>query len=202
VTINGICTSQHQPLTYTVLSFPSHGSLVGGDIATGTAVYTPKTAFTGSDTFTYSATDTWRQIAPPATITITVTASVTPVQIAALLARQIRPTGKAAKIGSLLKRGGFSFAFKALEAGTAVLNWYQLPPGAQPARKAKPKPVLIATGHRTFRAAGTATMNIKLTATGKRLLKHAKRLKVTARATFTPPHQHPIVANTTFTLRH
>jgi len=122
------------------------------------------------------------------------------------LARQLTPTGKAARIAALLKNGGFSFAFKAPAAGKAALDWYQLPAGAHLAKNAKPKPVLVATGHLSFRRAGTATMKIKLTAAGKRLLKHAqlthaKRLKLTAEAIFTPTHKTPVVAVKTFTLK-
>ena len=47
------------------------------------------------------------------------------------------PTSKAAKISPLLKTGGFALAFKALEAGTAVIAWYQVPPGVKLAKKTK-----------------------------------------------------------------
>jgi hypothetical protein len=87
--------------------------------------------------------------------------------------------------------------FKALEAGTAVIGWYYLPPG----KKAKPKPVLVASGKLTFSAAGTATVKLKLTAAGKVLLRHAKRLKLTAEGTFTPTGKTPITAFKTFVLK-
>jgi hypothetical protein len=129
------------------------------------------------------------------------TTGVSSAQIAVLLAGQLTPSGKAAKIAALLKSGGFTVVFKALEAGTAVINWYQVPPGAKLAKKAKPKPVLVAAGKRTFSAAGTATIKIKLTAAGKRLLKHAKKLKLTAKGTFTPTGKAPITATRTFVLK-
>ena len=129
------------------------------------------------------------------------TVVVSSAQVATLLAGELTPSGKAAKIAALLKGGGFTVVFKALEAGTAVINWYQVPPGAKLAKKAKPKPVLVATGRRTFSAAGTATIKIKLTAAGKRLLKHAKKLKLTAKGTFTPTGKAPITATRTFVLK-
>jgi hypothetical protein len=121
--------------------------------------------------------------------------------IPALLAGQLTPSGKKAKIAALLKSGGFTVAFKALEAGTVVINWYYLPPGAKLAKKAKPKPVLVASGKLTFSAAGTAKVKLKLTAAGKSLLKHAKKLKLTAKGTFTPTGKTPITASKTFVLK-
>ncbi len=122
-------------------------------------------------------------------------------QIAALLAGQLIPSGKAAKIAALLTGGGFAVAFKALEAGTAVIDWYEVPAGAKLAKKAKRKPVLVGAGQRTFSAAGTATIKIKLTVAGKSLLKHAKKLKLSAKGTFTPASEPPITAFKTFVLK-
>lgn len=127
-------------------------------------------------------------------------ASVSLAQIAAGLARQITPTGKTARIGSLLQRGGFSFAFTALAAGVAIVDWYQLPPGAHLAKKRKPTPLLVAAGRLTFRTAGRAKMTVKLTAAGKHLLKNAKRLSLTGKATFTPTHRTAVTRYKTFTL--
>ena len=128
-----------------------------------------------------------------------------PSQIAALLNKEIAPTGNAASIASLLKHG-FSEKFKALEAGTAVVEWDQVPPGAHLAKKAKPKPVLVASGHHTFLAAGTAKMKFKFTRAGIALLRHAehehaKHLKLTGKAVFTPVGQTAVVRFKTFTLR-
>jgi hypothetical protein len=122
-------------------------------------------------------------------------------QIAALLASELTPSGKAAKIAAVRKRGGFALAFRALEAGTAVVNWYQVPLGARLAKKTRAKPVLVAFGRLTFPTAGTATMKIKLTAAGKRLMKRVARLKLTAMGTFTPTSPPPITVMRTFVLK-
>jgi hypothetical protein len=116
----------------------------------------------------------------------TTTATINPAQITALLAQQLIPSGKAAKIGALLKAGGLTMPFTALEAGTLVVSWYEVPPGAKLARKTKAKPILVASGQMTFSAAGTGKLKLRLTAAGKRLLKHAKRLKLTATGMFMP----------------
>jgi hypothetical protein len=127
--------------------------------------------------------------------------TISSAQIASLLASQLTPSGKSAKIASLLKAGGFTFLFKALQAGTAKVGWYRVPPGAKLANKTKAKPILIASGKLTFTAAGTAKMKVALTAAGKHMLKHAKRVKVTAKGTFTPTGMPPINATRSFVLK-
>ncbi len=127
--------------------------------------------------------------------------SITAAQIAALLARGLVPSGKASKIAALLKRGGLAFKLSALEAGSATIDWYQLPPGAKLASRAKPKPVLVAAGRLGFAAAGTGTLKLKLTPAGKKLLKRARRLKLTARGTFTPTGGTAVKATRGFLLK-
>jgi hypothetical protein len=129
------------------------------------------------------------------------TANIGTAQIAAVLGEQLIPSGKAANIAALLKAGGFASAFHALVAGSAVIDWYQVPPGAKLA-KAKAKPILVAAGQMTFSAPGTALIKVKLTAAGKRLLKHAKRLKLTAKGTFIPTGKAPVVTTRLFVLKH
>jgi hypothetical protein len=125
-------------------------------------------------------------------------ASISSAQIAALLKQELTPAGKAAKIAALLKTSGFTVTVKALEAGTVVIDWYQVPPGA---RLAKAKPVLVAAGQMSLSEAGTARIKLKLTAGGKRLLKHTRSLKLTAKGTFTPTGETPVVATKTFVLK-
>jgi hypothetical protein len=122
-------------------------------------------------------------------------------QIATLLGRQLALPRNGAKIASLLRSGRFSMSFTALEAGTVVVDWYEVPPGAHLARKTKARPVLVASGRRHVSAAGTFKIKLKLTAAGKRLLKRAKRFKVTAKAIFTPTGKRPITATKTFVLK-
>jgi len=110
--------------------------------------------------------------------------TVSSAQLKAWLARQLIPSGKAVKIGALLKNGGLTLPFKALEAGTLVVGWYQVPSAAKLAKATKAKPVLVASGKLTFSAAETGKLKIKLTAAGKRLLKHARRLELMVKGTF------------------
>jgi hypothetical protein len=96
------------------------------------------------------------------------------------------------QVGALLAHG-YALRFRALTAGTAEVEWYRSERGA--------KPVLIASGRRTFTAAGTATTAVQLTAAGRKELLRAKRLALTAKGTFTPASAAPITAVRPFTLR-
>ena len=59
---------------------------------------------------------------------------------------------------------------------------------------------LVATGSAHFARAGKVTVAIKLTAKGKRLLRHAKRLSLTFKATVIPTGQTPETETGIFTL--
>lgn len=112
--------------------------------------------------------------------------TISSARLKALLASQLTPSGKVATIGSLLKHGGLSLSFTAPEAGRLVVQWYQVPSGAKLAKTTKAKLVLIASGKLTFSAAGTGRVKLTLTAQGKKLLKHVKRVRLEAKGTFVP----------------
>jgi hypothetical protein len=83
-----------------------------------------------------------------------------------------------------------------------VIDWNEFPRGATLAKqKTRVSPVLVATGRLTFSIAGTATLDVKLTSAGRRLLEHAKQLELTAKGTFTPTGTAPIAATKTFVLK-
>ncbi len=120
--------------------------------------------------------------------TATPTPKPTRPSLAAVLAKALVPTGKAAKIGAILKAGGYRVKFSAPRAGTAKIAWYYVPRGAHVARKKrKPKPVLVAYGTKKFAKKGKATLKVKLSKKGKAMLKKVKKhhkLKLTAKGTF------------------
>jgi hypothetical protein len=113
-------------------------------------------------------------------------ATISSAQVAAALSKQLVPSGKASKIAALLKDGGITMSFKALEAGTLVIGWYEVPAGAKLAKHSTARPVLVASGQMTFSGAGTAKVKVRLTSAGKRLLEHVKRVRLEARGVFTP----------------
>jgi large repetitive protein len=129
----------------------------------------------------------------------------TAAQIKASLLKQLAPTGKRARIAAILKAGGYAYAFHALTAGSVVFDWYYQPAGARIAA-AKRKPVLVATGRLTFSAAGTKRLTMKLSRTGRKLLKgdqrkHPRRLTLIAAARFTPNGTAAVTARKKFTLK-
>jgi len=91
--------------------------------------------------------------------------------------------------------------FTVPEAGSATISWYFLPPHARLARKTHAKPVLVATGSHTFPVAGTATIEIRVTRAGKGLLRHAGRVKLTAKGLFMPVGSSPVSVVRQFSIR-
>ncbi len=120
---------------------------------------------------------------------------VSAAEIANLLDGQLAPV---AKIGALLKRR-VVMKLRVPVAGLATIAWYYLPPGAKLARHAKP--VLVASGRASFPTPRTAMIRIIPTTAGKRLLKHATRIRLTVEGVFTPTGAAPIVTKRALVLR-
>ncbi len=127
-------------------------------------------------------------------------ATISSAQIAALLGEQLIPSGKAAKIGALLKNGGVTMSFTALEPGTLTVQWYAVPSGAKVAKHNKAKPMLVASGQVNFKRAGTGKIKVRLTAAGKKLLKGIKRVTLTVEGVFTAAGQGPVTATKQFSV--
>jgi hypothetical protein len=129
------------------------------------------------------------------------TPGISSAQVATLLGQQLTPSGKTTKIGVLLKNGELTMTFKAPEAGTLIVQWYELPSGAKLAKHSKAKAVLVASGQMTFSAASTVKIKVKLTAAGRKLLKHAKQVRLTAKGVFTTAGKAPVSVTKTVLLR-
>jgi hypothetical protein len=95
-----------------------------------------------------------------------------------------------ARIAGVRKRGGFAFAFKALRAGTVSAAWYHVRPGAGRAGKAKVREALVLSGHARCRG-GDVVVTARLTRIGRALLRRATRIKLMAKAIFTPAGGRP-----------
>jgi hypothetical protein len=120
---------------------------------------------------------------------------VTIAQIRESMRRQMTPKASAAKIGVLLKKGGAILSFKSLDAGRLVVRWSTAPTTV---RGKKTKAMLVAQGRMTFEHSGTKTVHVRLTAAGRRVLRHAKRVRLTATGTFTRTNAKPIVGTKGF----
>jgi hypothetical protein len=114
-----------------------------------------------------------------------------------LLARQLSPRGRAAKISEILRHRGYALNLKAPEAGSAVVSWYQTPHGGG---KHKRRSLIVASGKRAYKGAEERRIKLTLSRTGRTLLRHSKQVKLTAKIVFTPTHGATITATTTFTL--
>ena len=121
--------------------------------------------------------------------------------VAALIAQQLTPHGRTARIAALLRSGAFTALFKAPAAGTAVIDWYYVPPAAKRAGKTARSRVLVASGALRFRAAGRAALKIRLTGAGRRLLSGSRRIRLTATCVFTALGVGPVRTSGTFELR-
>lgn len=148
------------------------------------------------------AQDQTTTVTPQATATpaaATPAAPPTIAQIKSSIAAVLAPAGAGAKLGALSKSKAYKVTLKAPTAGMAKIAWYFTPPRKK--GRPKPKPVLVASGQRSFASGETAAIGLKFTAKGLALLKGAKRLKLTAEGTFTAPGQSAVKTSRVFTLR-
>jgi hypothetical protein len=118
------------------------------------------------------------------------------------LASQTHNGGASPSASALAKTGGLTLALKPKVPGTATLDWwYPAPPKSHLARATVARSVLVASGRQRFSGRVAATLRLRLTAAGRRLLKAGARRRLTATATFTPARGRAIRAARTFTLR-
>jgi alpha-tubulin suppressor-like RCC1 family protein len=138
-----------------------------------------------TSTVPLGATET--SVTPPVTLAgtprPTCASTLTATKVGALLLSPLSNGGKAARIGALRKKG-YALTFTAPCAGSASVRWTMLS-AREKGGKRRPKALLVAAGKVTANA-GRTTVHIRLTKTGGKLLKHAKRQSLTTTATFTP----------------
>jgi hypothetical protein len=103
--------------------------------------------------------------------------------IDALLRNVLEPKGKPAKIGALLKAGGYRFSFKAPSPGRLRIGWALPSKVATAAAKLVHPPEAVLSV--TFHKAGIEKIKIVLSSAGRRLLKHVKKVKLVAMGVFT-----------------
>ena len=129
----------------------------------------------------------------PHTVTATIVAPPSLSTVVAALSSTIKPPGKQAKIGALLKHGGYTTFWPAFAGLLSV----------EETAKVHGKQVLVAVVNASFNGAQQQTVAVKLTKAGRRLLKRVSKLKVRAVGVFEPVW-NPLVApdvHKTFTLK-
>jgi hypothetical protein len=122
-------------------------------------------------------------------------------QLRSLLTKWLAPARHTPRIKSLLRRHRFAVVFNFPIPGRLEIDWYYVPKGARLAvSTARAKPTRVATGSVAFSTAGPRRVTIKLTRAGVRILKRAKRLKLTAKGTYIPTGRGAIITTKTFRL--
>jgi trimeric autotransporter adhesin len=123
-------------------------------------------------------------------------------QVRSLLSTWLPPAGKAAKIGALLKGGGYTAWFKTLSGGSIAIDWYYLPRGANLNKpRHRPAPILIASGSARFSQARQVKLTIRLTQAGKRMLNRTGKLSLTCKGIYTPAGNGAVTTTRSFTLK-
>ena len=159
--------------------------------AAGQVIYTPPAGGLGADSFVITADD-GAAGAAPVTISLAIKSppppsppppppppppappGPTPAQLLAGVRSNLAASVAKLKkktAASVRKAGGATLMFKFLKAGTVAVGW-----------TAKGKPVARGTASRG--TAATATVRVKLTSAGKKLLKRKPTTKLTAKLTF------------------
>ncbi len=117
-------------------------------------------------------------------------------QLRRLLAGQLLPAGSGARIGAILRNGGYTQRFTLPMTGGLRLDWYASSAGTGAAR------TLVARGATELLPRTSGTVNVKLTAAGIRMLKRATgSLRLTAEIVFTPILYADVRATRGFLLR-
>jgi hypothetical protein len=122
-------------------------------------------------------------------------APLTAADLRFLLLSILTPKGKGAAILTLLAHAGYRFSFSAPGAGRLRIVW------DRPQKKKLALAVPLATLTVVFHKQRAATIEVRLTAHGRKLLAHATSLKLIASGTFTPAGQTPVSASRTFVLK-
>jgi uncharacterized delta-60 repeat protein len=104
-------------------------------------------------------------------------------------------------ISRLLKTGGYALAFDAPEPGVLSVRWTSATTQASRRTSHAAKPIVVASGTRTFPAAGRGRLTLHLTAIGRKLLRKNRVLSITETASFAPTDGATVTRRATATIR-
>ncbi len=178
------------------LTNPSHGGQVLS-LGTSSAAVTLPTLTVG-DNYTFSVSAVNQLGIGLSQNSEAVTILPTASQLSKALTGLLSPSGPKRTLRAIRAASGYTFSFHSLEAGRVTLDWYSRYATGH-GRQRMLHRALIATAAKKL-PAGLTTIAVRLTATGKRLLKTSVRLQVTSELTFVVSGQKPIRKSRTFTL--
>ena len=119
---------------------------------------------------------------------------------AALKNAILSPHDLSRRVSDLVKSGVCSIIFNAPGPGTITVRWMST--SAQASRhRHKARPIIVASGTRTFNAAGRGTVTLHLTAAGRRLLRSSRSLRLATMATFRPIGETAVTKQGVMTIR-
>jgi hypothetical protein len=122
-------------------------------------------------------------------------------QILAALLGALTPDGAAGRIANVRKHGRCVLSFDAPAAGRVAITWFLVPKGGYVSHADKlPRPVAVASGGAVAAHAGKLSVAVKLNVKGRSLLAHARRLKLTAKGSFSIKGRAVVSATKTFVL--
>ena len=173
------------------LSISSAGAIAGTPLAAGTAsVVVTVTDANGIEAS--SGPISLTVAAASATSTTTTPTSSNPASAATLRARLRSELAPQVTIGKLLRTGAYRLRLHGLVSGAVTVRW-------QHRGSSHGSPVLVVAG--SARAtAGSFVVTLHLTRAGRRLLAHAKQLRLSVSATLTPSASPAISVTRTATL--
>jgi alpha-tubulin suppressor-like RCC1 family protein len=177
---------------------PASGQIGGTPTATGTSAVVLHVR-DGFGVVASSATIALSVAALPSPARAFLSSTLTEAEIRASLGGQLGIKGSSARIASVRKHRSFTYGFTALTAGLLTIDWYYVPPGAHLARRAAP--VLVAAGKLSFPRAGTRKITLRLTPSGRKLLRKRKRIALIATGSFTPTGKRVVTARASFVLK-
>jgi large repetitive protein len=117
-----------------------------------------------------------------------------------LVAEQLLPSGRSARIAAVLRAGGYTLRFQAPEAGTLVIRWYRVLRGQKLGAKGRHAPTLVAAGHVTVAAAGASSLKLRLTAAGRLALRESRRISLLSTCAFAADGGQPVTSSAGFRL--
>lgn len=115
------------------------------------------------------------------------------------LSKALVVSKRATTIGQVIRHNGYVTTFSAPRGGLLLISWYFVPKRGQ--RAGGKQPVRMATARLRFVHRGVRKIKITLTPAGRRLLRGATRIAITAKDSFAPVAGPTIRATRTLRLR-
>lgn len=122
-------------------------------------------------------------------------ATVARTALLASLGSLLRPSGRTGRLRAILRAGGHTFTYRGLESGRIVVRWYRVSGHGRHRRRQ-----LVASGSAHMSGADRVHVRVRLTAFGRRLLRHPRRVRLISVVHFTPSGGRAVTRTRAFTL--